>query len=1124
MKTAYRIFFLFLCWGLTQNLVAQPARQGPEEKLFQHPPPSARPWVFWYWMHGAVSRTGITADLEAMKAAGIGGAYLMPIKDTTAKIPFSPVARQLTPAWWALVKHAFLEARRLKLELGLHFSDGFALAGGPWITPALSMQKLVWTKTYLRDGSAEQIIPEQPESFKGFYKDVAVFAYPANCTNPFSDITLLPAVSSSDGSKPFFLSFTGEEDHTFKSDSACWIQYRYPAPFTCRAVTVKTAGNNYQALRLEVQASEDGSHFRTVARLEAPRHGWQDWDQPYTWSVPATTARWFRFIYNKEGTEPGAEDLDAAKWKPALKIKGLYLSDEPVIHQYQAKNGSVWRVAANTHSANLKEEEAVPLKSIINLTGKMKADGSLDWQAPAGNWIIVRIGHTSQGHTNYTGGGGLGLECDKFNPAAVKLQYKNWFGKFYEKTGPALARQVLKVLHVDSWEAGSQNWTADFPAEFKKRRGYDLLPYLLTMAGVPVENASVSEKVLHDVRQTITDLVQDVFYTIIRKEADAKGLITSAEAIAPTMLSDGLLHYKLTDRPMGEFWLKSPTHDKPNDMLDAISGARIYGKKIVQAESFTTLRMDWSEHPGNLKALGDRQLALGVNKLVFHVFTQNPWMNKKPGMTLDAIGLYFQRDQTWFRQARAWMDYLSRCQSLLQQGKPVVDIAVFTGEELPRRALLPDRLVHVLPGLIGNERIKAEKFRLENKGQPQKEQPDGVIHSANMTDPANWTDPLNGYAYDSFNPDVLLQMKVQEGKLVTAAGMRYSLLVFPGKHPLHPNAAGISLPVARKILELLQAGARIIMEEIPSVPLSMGDGEEALQKIGEQLRQMEKAGRLITGPWQSADLSALNITRDMEVIRGHKQLAWTHRELPGTDIYFISNQSGRELEAELSFRISDSKPTVLDPVTGRQMPLYNLQQAGGRTRVSFLMAKDQSLFLVFRQGNTASVAPGILPMRPERILDCSKDWTLQFDPAYGGPVPPVPFTQLRSWSEEQDPAVRYYSGSVMYRKEIMLDPDIPFTSAVLQLDSLFDIASVKVNGTDCGTIWTHPFSLDIRKALKPGKNKLELMVTNTWYNRLAGDEQLPPEKRITWTTAPVRHAHKPLLPAGITGNVKIILQ
>jgi len=428
------------------------------EQRFLNPPVEAQPWVFWYWMHGAVSKAGITADLEAMKEVGIGGAYLMPIKDTSSNIPFQPTVRQLTPEWWGMVQFAMQEAKRLQLKLGMHVSDGFALAGGPWITSELSMQKLVWSKTEIRNGQSKKIVLPQPKAFQNYYKDVAVFAYPANYD--LQTQFMQPIVTTSNHTDASFLT-DKQSNQTFRSDTNCWIQYSYDTAITIRSIQVRTGGNTYQALRLWLQRSDDGINFTNVTRFDAPRHGWQDADEEVTFSIPSTTATHFRLLYDKTGTEPGAEDLDAAKWKPSLKVKGIYFSAEPVIHQYESKNGAVWRISQQTTAQQVPIASAVPLQKIINLTGKIDANGVLNWTAPRGDWIVVRIGHTSTGHTNYTGGAGLGLECDKFNAAAVKLQFDNWFAKAFEQD-EKLAKDVLKIFHVDSWECGSQNWSANF--------------------------------------------------------------------------------------------------------------------------------------------------------------------------------------------------------------------------------------------------------------------------------------------------------------------------------------------------------------------------------------------------------------------------------------------------------------------------------------------------------------------------------------------------------------------------------------------------------------------------------------------------------------------------------------
>ncbi len=1114
------------------GLFAQSNHQtGLMEKNFLNPPASAKPWVFWYWMHAAVSREGITADLEAMKEVGIGGAYLMPIKDTSSAIPFQPTVRQLTPEWWGMVKFAMQEARRLNLQLAMHVSDGFALAGGPWITPEFSMQKLVWTKTFVksRDTSALQL--DQPETNEGYYKDVAVFAYPANFASSFRDVVLIPTVTTSHGAKAQFLSFPNPGNkQSFKSDTACWIQYKYPDPITCRSIRIHVGGNNYQAQRFVIQSSDNGIDFKTITQLVPPRHGWQDTEEDYTYAIPATTAKYFRFVYDKTGSEPGSEDLDAAKWKPSLKVMGIYLSDEPVINQFQAKNGSVWRVASNTTAQQVTKEDAVPLKNIINLTSKLDKDGNLDWPLASARlpdnspgWVIVRIGHTTTGKTNATAGAGKGLETDKFNPAAIKLQFDNWFAKALSETDSALAKEVLKIFHVDSWECGSQNWSPVFAAEFKKRRSYDLLPYLLTMTGVPVGDASISEKVLHDVRQTIADLVNDVFYKTLKDLAHEKGCSFSAEAIAPTMVSDGLLHYKNVDLPMGEFWLNSPTHDKPNDMADAISGAHIYGKNIIQAEAFTSVRMNWGEHPGNLKALGDRNFALGINKMVLHVFTHNPWIDKKPGMTLDGVGLYYQRDQTWFKQSKVWIDYLARCQALLQMGKPVVDIGVFTGEEIPRRSILPDRLVNTLPGIFGKEKLAEEKKRLQNVGEPLRQIPDGVSHSANMADPEDWIDPLNGYKYDSFNPDVLMMMTVKDGRVVLPGGANYSVLVFPGKHPMQPNSNLMSLAVAKKLLQLVTDGATIIMSNELRNGIGIKDNYAAVRLVLKQLLSKgNKKGKVIFAAVTDTSFKAMGVEKDLQILNDDHSVAWTHRQTAEEDIYFIANQKNEPIQATLSFRVITSNAALWDPVTGETTKLNHTAGKNGRTNAIVLLQPNQSLFVILKKRILAATAINNYILQSEPILFANK-WSLTFDKKYGTDTTLV-LDVLNSWTENTDSSIKYYSGTAIYKNTFTVTDITQINTAFLELKAVNNIASIKINGIDCGTIWTPPYRADISSAIKSGENQIEIEVANTWHNRLIGDNLLPVEKRISWTTAPFRLKDKPLLPAGLVGDIKISLQ
>jgi len=747
----------------------------------------SRPMTFWYWMYGAVSKEGIRADLQSMKDAGLAGCYLMPIRGVSERPEFGGKAEQLTTDFWEMVDYALFIADSLHLDLGIHICDGFALAGGPWITPRESMQKVVWTDTIVKTPMKSLVLSRHP-GYEGYYEDIATFALPYEEPKAAID-GIAPKISLSGGA-------TIDEKGQIRSNEPCRIVFEYDSPRLCRSIEIKTPSSNLQAKRLKVLASDDGVNYRMIRQLTPPRQGWQEGKYNTTYAIPSTTARYFAFDWTAEGSEPGSEDLDAAKWKPNLKVNGIKMSSQPVIDQWEGKAGYAWRIA--TSSPEITDETAIiPLNKIVwlNLSGDEIAT-----KLPAGTWRIIRMGHTSTGQKNETAGGGKGLECDKFSAGSVTKQVSNWFDKF--KSRPH--SNVIKYMHVDSWECGCQNWSNNFALEFKRRRGYDLFPYLPVMAGIPVESRAKSDSVLYDIRLTINDLINDVFFATVKNRAADYGCLFSSESVAPTMISDGIEHYKYCDLPMGEYWLNSPTHDKPNDMLDAVSGAHIYGKNIVQAEGFTEVRGVWDETPASIKPLLDRNFCLGMNRLFFHVTAHNPWIDRRPGMTLDGIGLFFQRDQTWMKEARGLVDYVNRCQTLLQQGTPVVDIAVFSGEEIPSRSVMPWQLIDVLPGVIGEDRVEAEKKRLANVGLPMEESPVGVRHIAGIPDIKNWINPLNGYSYDSMNPDVLMSSSINDGFLSTSAGSSYKVLVLP--HPL----SSYSTKVRKKIEDFRRQGLAVV--------------------------------------------------------------------------------------------------------------------------------------------------------------------------------------------------------------------------------------------------------------------------------------------------------------------------
>ena len=1134
----------------------------------------ARPWVLWYWMDASISKQGIRADLIAMKEQGIAGAYLVCVNGSPDSLLVDPPVLQLSPLWWSMVKETFKVADSLGLKLGVHVGDGFATSGGPWIDPEHSMQRVVWSDTIIevKQGGNQQHInlPVSGDIRENYYKDIALYALPVYSN--LSTDNIIPKITTNvTGQDPTVLIQPGNKEN-FSSKKPCYIDYSFDVPFTARTVDIKTNGTTFQAKRLSIWISEDGENYSFYTRLEPTRSGWQDYTYPVHYSIPAVTSKYFRFVYDPEGTEPGSEDLDNAKWSPSLKLTGLRLGTDARTPDYDGKSGAVWRVSKRADQHLIPDSLCIEPERIINLTQLLKPDGSIDWKAPKGKWRLLRMGHSSTGATNATAGAAKGLEADKFNPSAVRLQYDSWFGEVVNHISKEEAARVLKVFYMDSWEGGSQNWSPVFRAAFQKKRGYDPLPYLPVMAGYVIGSARESEQFLYDIRLTIADLLNENYFGTLTDLAHEHGYKVAVECTAPVMVGDGLRHFEKVDFPMGEFWLRSPTHDKPNDIMDAISGGHIYGKNIIQAEAFTELRNKWDEYPGMLKTLQDHHYALGINRMVFHVFGQNPWLNKAPGMTLGGVGLYFQRDQTWWPMAHGWMDYTRRSQDLLQKGKPVTDLAVFNGEEIPSRSITPDRLLATLPGLFGDKRIESERKRLANKGNPLQHIPEKVTSSAGITTAKDWVDPLHGYKYDAINQDALIRLaSVQEGRIVLPGGASYAMLVLPSLDKMDPNNAYMSIATAEKLLELSRAGATILVDRYPQFEVSMSEQKGKVAAIMDTLlgnatlfnelhakgasRKVGK-GRVVYGPYNASDLSALGVEKDFQATAEDgspvEGVAWIHRQIKQgrsqdsiaglsenseklnleangvSDIYFVSNQLATSRKLRLRLRVAGKEPMLYDAVSGQLSTAKQWVTDTKSTSLSLALPANGSVFVLLKDKgpneNFFAKTKALSKEMEIQVPELSGPWQVQFDPKRGGPASPVIFKQLIDWTSLDSDSIKYYSGIASYKVDFNWGDQTEGMEKWLDLGHVDNIASVFVNGVDCGVAWTAPYRVDISKALKPGINHLEIKVANTWSNRLIGDHKLAPEKRQTWTKAPFSPnlEGRDLLPAGLKGPVKLI--
>ena len=1049
-------------------VTAQDLAQG-----FARPPDSARPWVYWFWLNGNITREGITADLEAMQRVGIGGVLIMEVDQGA---PLGPVPFA-SAKWRDLFQHVVSEADRLGLQVNMNDDAGWNGSGGPWITPDKAMQKVVFSETPVEGPKHFEGVLPQPALVGGYYRDIAVLAFPT------------PA------------------------------DYRIP-------------------------------------------------------------------------------DLEG---KSALVRRDL---------------------PPTANFAALPAEQTISRDRIVDLTGELGPDGRLTWEAPAGKWTIVRLGHTLTGAMNAPAPeSGRGLECDKLSREGSEAAFDGLMGKLIADVGP-LAGKTLVSTHIDSWENGSQNWTPRFREEFQRRRGYDPLLYLPAMAGRVVDSLEVSERFLWDLRQTVSDLLLDNYAGHMAELAKQHGLRLSIEAYGNTTC-DNLAYAGRADEPMGEFW-SWPGFGAAGTLTEMSSAAHVYGKPIVGAEAFTAGDGEkWLYHPGSIKAEGDWAFCLGINRFVFHRYALQPWPDRRPGMGMGPWGLHYEHTQTWWEQSKPWHEYLARCQYLLQRGLPVVDILCLAPEGAPRSFNPPRSLAQT------------------------------------------------GYKADACSTEALLErVTVKNGRLTLPDGMSYRVLSLPGAQTMTPQ-------LLRRLDELVRAGATVT-----GPPPLKAPGLSGYPECDAEVRDLAAAlwgtGKIVRDKSPDQVLAAQGVGPDFTADR---MLDFIHRRIGKADVYFVANTSSHSVNPTCTFRVTGKQPQLWHPDTGQIEPVAAYTPLAGATRIPLRLEAAGSVFVVLRpsesppdpvvritrdrrdvwpprsrksgivirralwgpagdeqrtkdvtdqvrrmvdQGRYSFVVaelasegdPAFMVVKtlrvdyevggralsasatdPERIafevpadatpavqverlrngrlravaaeegayeahtqsgrvlrfsataprsVALDGPWNLTFPPNWGAPAS-VELESLASWSENADPGVRFFSGTATYHQTIQVPAELLTRGrrVTLDLGRVEVMARVLLNGIDLGVLWRTPYRVDVTKAVRPNANTLEVEVTNLWPNRMIGDEQLPedsqrhgngtlqawpqwllegkpsPTGRFTFASWRLWHGDDALLPSGLLGPVRL---
>jgi hypothetical protein len=1074
---------------------------------FQNPPASAKPRVWWHWMDGNVSREGIREDLQWLSDVGVGGVHnfdaaLAGVGRDTPHLVDQRVA-YLTPLWRDMFRYAVTEAQQRGMEFTIAASPGWSESGGPWVMPNQGMKKLVWSETVIQGGkrfSGQLAHPPQvtgpfqnvpftivpfavDEQHPQYYSDVAVIAFRAP-TASYTDADLTPTITSSSGAIDAARLSDGDLAEAvsvpYGDGNTSWIQFSYPKPRRIQALTVSVARPSGLAPSdiatggaVWLEAAEDGQTFHRVA--DVPRDG----APQQTIAFAPVTAKVFRLVLERPKQTGGG--LEALLGLPAPPPPTSHRIFECVLHagarvnRFEDKVGFSNRaIRSDEDTRAIDQMDAITRDAVIDLTSKLKPDGTLDWTAPKGSWIVVRYGYSLTGRTNHPASReGTGLEVDKLNKEHVKAYFDAYFAEYEKTLGPGLiGKQGLQYMLTDSYEAGIANWTDDVLAQFQQRRGYDPHPWLPVLAGHVVQDSAASDRFLWDFRQTLADLIADAHYGQLSASLHQHGMGRYGESheSGRAFIGDGMKVKKSADVPMGALWsstLGQPRETFDADIRESASVAHIYGQNLVAAESLTAFGNTFAFSPETLKRYADRELAMGLNRFVIHTSVHQPDDRPGPGATLGPFGQWFTRHETWASEARPWISYLARSSYLLQQGHFVADIVYLYGED------------NNITNLFGR---------------------------APPPIPA-------GYNFDYINADALIHvLSVKDGKLTTPSGMQYRLLA------LDPSTQRMSLPVLRKIRDLANGGA-IVVGPRPTLTPSLADDASEFDSIAQTL--WGKEGKASTDPLPAV-LKKLEVAPDavFEGAESGAQLRYVHRSLEGADLYFVASDSEATQTIEASFRMSGKAPEIWHATTGERMPAsYRIE--GNRTTVPLKLDPYDAVFVVFEQPTTQLTRT--LPEPTAQVVaSVQGPWDVTFPPDRGAP-PKARFTTLASWTTQTEPGIKYFSGTATYVTRFPAKGDWKSkgSHAWLDLGDVKNIAVVTLNGHMLGTLWKAPFRIDMTGALKTGENHLEVQVTNLWPNRLIGDKQ-PGAQRIAFTTFDPYKADSPLLPSGLIGPVTIL--
>ena len=1016
---------------------------------FKNPPKVYHPETWFHFIGGNVAKPGIKADLEAISDAGISGIQLFHGQFGGPWPGVSPQIACLSEPWDDAVRYTAEECRRLGLRFTMQNCPGWAMSGGPWIEPSNAMRNLVWSRSDVEGGRINKTLPVPQPSAEEWrdYKDVALLAFPT----PLGDSgeILKPQSVKSDTQYSWKDFISGKNKNAFKLEPSSkenphWIEVTFPESVVLRTIEFSDVeGYNHAwcyepEVEVKVYAIFSDGTSRQVMGAPMPEAAWQS-NHPISLACDET-----------DGTKTYRIEIVNIH---DMNLKSLRMFSAARKNNWESEAAWTLRsIVRDTEHPKQSPESFINPDSILDISTFMDKSGNLKWQAPEGKWTILRIGHVNAGQKNGPAPPeGTGWECDKLSESGPNVHFAGYIGRLND--GP-LSEGLLNGMLMDSWECYTQTWTNEMESGFKKQTGYQLRNWLPAIFGYVIGNQETTSRFLRDWRGVINYLFSDKFYGGMARLAKENGLNIAYETAAGDVFPADIMEYfKYADVPMCEFW--QPHSDSYVGSINfkpikpTASAARLYGKPRVSAEAFTSFELTWDEHLSMLKEVANLNFIEGVTHLVFHTYTHNPRTDGlPPGTSFGAgIGTPFLRGQTWWKYMPEFTSYLSRLNYLLERGRPVSDVLWYLGDEINHK--------------------------------PDQEAPFP-----------------KGFKYDYCNPDVLLnRLSVRDGKIATPEGLRYRVMWLQDNERMLPETL-------EKMLSLVQDGA-IIVGNAPKGLATLKGGRDARYRFDkavqelwgnsrENIRTIGK-GKVISGLTIKDALVQLNMVPD---VVGNDAL-WLHRQIEGADWYYVCAPSGSGFQGNLSFN-NNKTPEIWNPLNGEIEPAKVTEQKGGRTSISFDLARAGSCFVVFRSSGEMMSAQQAASDKTTETKILSEPWELSFPAGWGAPAS-IETTELKAWKDiEMNAEARAFSGTVTYTTI--------FDAGTLKKDAMYSldlgrvemIAEVTLNGKNLGTLWTPPYSIDITETLNPGENTLQVEVTSTWFNRLVYDANQPEEQRKTW--------------------------